>query len=342
MRKILLFVFPALAATGASAQNVVDFESLTLPKTDTFYVNYSNPGQDVGFNENGVHFQCYYDTAWGGLWSNGFSYSNMTDSISSGYTNQYAAKTAKGYSGSANYAVYWDGYGAKAKIILPAGIPLKTTGTTVYGFYVTNSTYAYNSMRDGDFAAKKFGDTTGTGSGLPQGKYPDWFKLTVQAYANGSLLNDSVDFFLADYRFNDDDSDYIVNDWRWVDLSVFSTSVDSLQFTLTSSDNGQFGMNTPAYFCMDNFGALLSADVPATSKLAAKIYPNPVANELHVEVSDHAVKTVYLTDLTGKRLATYTVSEKHIVIHTAQLSDGMYLIQLDNGKQIATQRFIKQ
>ena len=32
--------------------------------------------------------------------------------------------------------------------------------------------------------------------------------------------------------------------------------LDSVQFKLVSSDVGQFGMNTPAYFCLDNVGPL--------------------------------------------------------------------------------------
>jgi len=31
--------------------------------------------------------------------------------------------------------------------------------------------------------------------------------------------------------------------------------VSKLGFELSSSDNGDYGMNTPAYFCFDNFGA---------------------------------------------------------------------------------------
>ncbi len=33
----------------------------------------------------------------------------------------------------------------------------------------------------------------------------------------------------------------------------FAGIVTSLKFTLESSDNGTWGMNTPAYFCIDNF-----------------------------------------------------------------------------------------
>lgn len=338
MRKILLSLAALATAHMASAQLVVDFESLTLPKADTFYVNYSNYGNDVGFSIGDVHFQCVYDTSWGSeMWSKGFAYSNMTDSVTAGYTNMYSAITAKGYANSDNYLVYWDGYSDKAKITFVDDTAKLT------GFYVTNATYAYTSMRDGDFVARKFGDTTGTGSGLPQGSYPDWFKLTIKGYANGAMLSDSVDFYLADFRFNDNDSDYIVRDWQWVDLTSLGNTIDSIEFSLSSSDTGTYGMNTPGYFCMDNVTRVSTVThVKEAEVVAAKIYPNPAITELNVETTDNVVKTITLTDMTGKVLAAYNVTAKLTKIATAHLPSGMYMLQLSNGKQTATQRFIKQ
>lgn len=337
MRKILLSLAAIVTAHMASAQSVVDFESLTLPKADTFYVNYSDPGNDVGFGVGDVYFQCYYDTSFGGMWSNGFAYSNMTDSVTVGYTNMYSAITAKGYANSDNYVVYWDGYGDKARMTFV------NDTARVTGFYLTNSTYVYTTIRDGYFTARKFGDTTGTNSGLPQGSYPDWFKLTIKGYANGAVLNDSVEFYLADYRFNDNDSDYIVREWQWIDLTSLGNTIDSIEFYLNSSDYGSFGMNTPAYFCMDNVTRTSTiTNVKDAETVAAKIYPNPAITELNVETIDNTVKTLTITDMTGRVLATYLVTDKLTKIATAHLPSGMYLLQLGNGKQTATQRFIKQ
>ena len=72
-----------------------------------------------------------------------------------------------------------------------------------------------------------------------------------------------MDFYLADYRFADNGLDYIVDDWSWVDLTSLG-AVDKLQFGLSSTDNGFFGMNTPAYFAMDNM-----VPEPATMSLLA-------------------------------------------------------------------------
>src|SRR5580704_4574181 len=104
MRKHLLSLFALLlGAIAVHAQVVSTFDDLSLSKADTFYVNYSNPGQNMGFTDGLAYFSYFYDTSYGD-WSSGFAYSNMTDSVHSGYINEYSAKTAIGYGGSDKYA----------------------------------------------------------------------------------------------------------------------------------------------------------------------------------------------------------------------------------------------
>lgn len=240
MRRFTLTIFAIAAFTAATAQTVADFESLSLPKADTYYVNYSNSGNDVGFDHGLAHFPCVYNTAWGGFWSSGFAFSNMTDSVTSGYTNSYSAKTANGYNASTKYIVA-NGSSNYIKLI-NAG-----KGGFAAGFYIANSTYAFNSMRDGDAFAKKFGGVSGNDQ--------DWFKMVIHGYVNGVLKQDSVEVYLADFRFADNTKDYILKNWKWVNLMSLG-KIDSLTLDLYSSDMGSFGMNTPASYCIDNFTTL--------------------------------------------------------------------------------------
>ena len=225
MKKFLLFVQLLTVAVIVNAQ--INFEGLLK--------DYQN-GENLNgsFHSNNFTFVNYYNDSWGS-WS-GFAYSKMTDTLTAGFTNQYSAIAGSGYNNSQNYAVSfissWDG----------ADYIKLDTATTLSGFYVTNNTYAYLSMLNGDAYAKKFGGTTGDD--------PDWFKLTIKGYNNGTFT-DSVEFYLADFRFADNSQDYIVKQWSFVDLSPLS-NIDSITFALSSSDNGAYGMNTPAYFCMDN------------------------------------------------------------------------------------------
>ena len=114
-----------------------------------------------------------------------------------------------------------------------------TKPAVVPGFYITNSSYAYDSMNNGDGFAKKFDKG-------------DWFKVTITGYDAEDNVTGTRDYYLADLR--DEATAYILNDWRYVDLSKLG-KVAKIQFDLYSSDNGAYGMNTPGYFCFDNFGA---------------------------------------------------------------------------------------
>lgn len=332
MRRIFTIATALLiGTTAAQAQAVATFDTLTLSGADTFYVNYSNPGNDVGFDDGLAHFPTNYDTAgYKGL-RRGFIYSNMTDSVTSGYTNPNSVKAAKGYKGSSQYLV---AYGSSNKVFLKGS----AVGKPVKGFYATNNTYAYNSMRDGDGFARKFGD-----SGSVMFHHPDWFKMTIYGYLNGTKKSDSVDFYLADFRFVDSTKDYILKDWKWVDLLPLG-NIDSFEIKLSSSDVGQWGMNTPAYFCMDNF-TTNETEVSvktAPQPILAKVYPNPATNELNVQLEGDEVRQINVFTLSGKIVAQFDVNNSLTTINTSTFSAGVYVMQLVGDNQNAIVRFVKQ
>lgn len=346
MRKFTLLCSAlSLMAIGSKAQTVATFDTLTLPGTDTFYINYTHPGADVGFNDGLAHFPCIYDTVFGGIWSTGFSYSNKNDTATSGYMNDHAAKTGTGYGGSGKYAMVWcsDPVSYQPKVNLPLrGIAI---GQPVEGFYITNGTYAYNLMRDGDGMTgaygRKFGDTTGTGVTTGQGTAPDWFKLTVKGYLGGTLKADSVEFYLADFRPAGTANDSIIKGWHWVNLMPLG-KVDSLNFKLSSSDNNSGGMKTPSYFCMDNFTTHESAlGIHQAPVYAAKVYPNPATTALFVDLTDESLNEAVIVDMTGNVISTTAITSKHMELNTASLATGTYLLKLTGGSNTAAVRFIK-
>ncbi len=336
MRRIL-FLFAGLlaGATVAKAQTVATFDTLTLPGTDTCYVNYSHPGTDVGFADGHAWFPCVYDTGFGSsYWSSGFVYSNKIDTTTSGFTNQYSVKNGHDYSGTGKYVVE---YGQQTKLMLTGA----ALGHPVSGFYITNSTYTYNSMRDGDGFAKKFGDTTHSGITTGQGTAPDWFKVTIKGMYHGSFATDSVDYYLADYRPAGTANDSIVRGWNWVNLLPLG-NVDSIFFYLSSSDNGSFGMNTPAYFCMDQFTTLdhnLSVSTTNQSKIA--VYPNPATNEIHFAGINSDTYNVTIKDITGKTLNIFELNAGNTTIDVSNLKSGMYLIEFENQETRFTEKLIK-
>ena len=179
---------------------------------------------------------------WGG-----FTASNHTDLNQSGLSAQYTAATGAGYDGTTQYGVAYC-MGVQTDVYASDG-----QAHTVTGCYVTNNLWAYQNMHDGDATATPFGGTTGND--------PDWFKLTATGKnANGQTIG-TAEFYLADYRFANNDEDYIINTWEWFDLTSLG-AVHTISFSLSSSKNNSGGMITPAYFCLENFNG--EAPLPPT------------------------------------------------------------------------------
>ncbi|MBX3436322.1 MAG: DUF4465 domain-containing protein [Planctomycetaceae bacterium] len=259
-------VISAMAPDRVTAVEIVDFEDYLLAPESHF--SGPDPGGinipgDFGttvrvgsFTSGGVEFVNRYNLDFGS-WSS-FAVSNETDTTTPGFGNQYSAFPGGGAGrGADNYGVAF-GYDdllpnqfdlipfdplnvshlqALPTLMLPPGFQAVSA-------LVTNVTYAALSMLNGDAFAKQFGG--------PTGNDPDWFKLSVFGIdENNQPLGTEVELYLADYRFADNSLDYLLDDWTFLDLSPL-VSARSLHFNLSSSDRGDFGMNTPSSFAIDN------------------------------------------------------------------------------------------
>ncbi len=318
MKNSILVLFLFLCTSWASAQKAIDFEGFSLP-LDTFL-----NGSDLqgGFQVEEVFLPNQFtSSSFGDFWS-GWSISTMRDSVTSGFLNQYSAKPATGFDRSATYAV---GFGNNF---------LKLTGDAagrmVQGMYLTNSTYAYNSMRNGDAFAKRFGGETGNDK--------DFFKLIIKGFLAGQANQDSVEFFLADFRFDDNSKDYIVQTWEYVDLTLLG-NVDSLSFQFVSSDVGDFGINTPLYVCVDQIileDAVFSTTTRA--ELPVHIYPNPTKDRIFI-ATDAPITAWQLFDINGKLLKA---GKHQNEIELNELNNGYYLLRIQQNELTAIQRIVKQ
>jgi len=298
MKKTLLIVLAFMGLIATTNAQIATFDGVALDST-----GFWNGADGTGnYTEEGFSFFNSYEDIWGS-WS-GFAVSNITDNVTEGWGNQYGVSAGTAYSG-ANFAVatnYATIY-SEAKVI--------------DGFYITNSTYAALSMLNGDDFAKKFGGETGDDA--------DWFKLTVIGTLD-SALTDTVDFYLADYRFEDNTEDYIVTDWTWLDLNSLG-NITELTFVLSSSDMGEWGVNTPAYFCMDD----LTVNTVGVEELASEtltVYPNPVQDQIRVNMDG----ALAIYDLSGKMVKSELV-EAGNAVSVKELTSGIYFVKVGSSVQ---------
>ncbi len=244
MKKLALFLLVAVVFCGCYTDNNEDEkwgtttkvsfnDQLTEPESE-FTTTGGTPIDEyytlTSFKDSKeiVEFNHYYGS-WG--FGGGFTYTNKTDVTTAGSTNN-SAITAKGQSGS-TYLTSNSSSFTTARItnLDPAKCRFKEV-------YITNSTYAYLAIRDGD---------AGIYGNVRKFAADDYFKLIITGYkANDEKIGD-IEFYLADFR--DGKSD-IVKTWKLVDLKAIA-SAKYLTFAMESTDNNEYGMKTPSYFCLD-------------------------------------------------------------------------------------------
>lgn len=240
-----------LAAGPAPAQ-VVTFEDVAIPPAGYFNGDPGtlSPGQSVSvpWTSGGVSFSNTYAIDDYGAYVYpywlGFAASNQSAVVSGtafgDFADQYQAFPGGGFESTAYAIAYTDG----ATVGFPAP-------STVAGFRIANTAYAALTMLNGD----EYGFSPPLAPG-------GWFATTATGRL-GTTVTGSATYYLADLRTGS--SSGVLASWDWFDLSTLGT-VDTIEFTFDGSDTGAFGLNTPAYFAMDN---LTFAPVPEPGLVAS-------------------------------------------------------------------------
>ncbi len=232
MKKSFLLV-AVLAMTFAACQPKYDVEDKTVatfeeaaisPAKAESYLAFS--ADTTAFLQSGI-YSVQQTVAYGGTYVTGGVVTNITDTEFKDYTDAYKSAAGGAYAGK-NYVVWY------ADAWTPNVIKLKEA-TVVPGMYVCNNVYTLSSMKDGDAIA-----------GEPFGA-EDWLLLTIGGSLEGKAVNTTVEFYLGK------GTNFVTN-WTYVDLSKLG-KVDELSFTMSGSRTGDYGLNTPSYFCIDNLGA---------------------------------------------------------------------------------------
>jgi hypothetical protein len=320
------FAMDNLQATGLTDG---DFETTLLSSPeDAWFGQDQTLSSSTTFTSGFYDFENTYNVSQYGPYSSGWSYSNITDVTTTGSTNQYSAFTGSGES-STNYGICNASEYSNNRLFSSNGVAFTPTGS-----YFTNTTYAALSMQNGDAFATEFGDVSNAAGG------EDWFLLTVYGLDEDSIrTTDSVNFYLADYRFTNDTEDYIIDEWTWVDLSSIE-NVYGLDFVLSSSDNNSAGMLTPAYFAMDNFDGTVASIETEANNNKVSIYPNPTTDELHIYTT--ANSDISLLDINGKTIKTETANSNNLNWNISDLENGVYILVVNSNGINETHKIVKK
>lgn len=325
MIRLLPITFLLFTASCLMGQVVADFENFEISVGEFINNDVSGNGFSSGVVALPNNFNATYDS-W-----DGWAVSATNDVTTPGFTNQYSSIVGSGFDGSTTYGV---AFSFADNIIRVEDSATGSSTGTVNGMYITNSTYSFLSMLDGDAFAKKFGGETGDD--------PDYFSVVFRGHLDGVISADSVEFFLGDYRAADAANDFLVDEWTWVDLSIFG-EVDSLSFSMRSSDVGQFGINTPLYFCVDDI-TVTNTPVSSTSIIALEmdVFPTLTSENFTIDLNSGEKAVARLLSLDGQLVFTHSFLGGQKTFDVNELSPGFYVLQVEQAGKLSAQKIVVQ
>ena len=324
MKRILPITLLFFAASFLMAQTIADFENFGLTVGE--FINNDTSGE--GFTSGTVALPNNFNENYQS-WD-GWAVSATNDVTTPGFTNQYSAITGSGFDGSTSYGVAFSFGDNIIRLTEEVGI----APGVVNGLYITNSTYAFLSMLDGDAFAKKFGGETGDD--------PDFLSVVFRGHRDGVVSTDSIEFFLGDYRAADAANDFLVDEWTWLDLSGFG-EVDSLSFSMRSSDVGEFGINTPLYFCVDDI-TVTNTLVSATNIVALEmdVYPTLADESFTIDLNTGEEAMAKLVSLDGQQIFAQSFLGGRETFDVSDVTPGFYVLQVKQEGKLNTRKIIIQ
>ncbi|MDA3824261.1 MAG: DUF4465 domain-containing protein [Bacteroidales bacterium] len=283
-------------------------------------------GSDLnrGFISGPAFFNNSYNPEWFS-W-NGWACSEENDVTTAGYMNQYSAFSSIRLD-SADGKQYGISYASPS-----SQLELKDNKDHVIkGFFVTNSTYTALSMKYGDAYTKKFGGADGSDL--------DWLNLQITGYNTNGDSTGTVNFRLADFTFENSNDDYIVETWQWVDLKDLN-AVTRLVFSMSSTDNGDWGMNTPEYFCMDNLHVSYLTSTEDLKMGKILLYPNPSKGIFRISSESQEPMDIHIYTITGHEVSAVYQYLPGDAITIEDQAPGTYIIKIETQNETRVERII--
>lgn len=158
-------------------------------------------------------------------------------------------------------------------------------------------------------------------------------------YLDTPLNITSEDSLVLMYRRN------AADDWH-----VYSSYVKNVQSSITDKrgiitiDSLRLGEYA---FAMSDYSATGILNLPASTAMGIKVYPNPSKTNLTIDLSElkkskDASAVLVITDIAGRVVLQEKINEQDLVkINTSNLNNGVYFITIKNAdKNIARSKFI--
>jgi hypothetical protein len=119
---------------------------------------------------------------------------------------------------------------------------------------------------------------------------------------------------------------------------VVATPYISGTYTVTGTDANGCSSNALVTLGVDACTGILTNN--AQNSLV--VYPNPTSGLLTIETGDNSLKTIQLTDLTGRVVISMSTQDQKVGLNLENVSNGIYQLSVSNGTSMEVMKVVKQ
>lgn len=220
---------------------------------------------------------------------------------------------------------------------------------------------ASDVQRNGTRGNQKFAEGSGTSKNVTGGWYPgdewkgDVARIIMYMYvrygsqclptnvgvgSSASTPDDMIDLFL---KWNSEDPVSQYEDNR----NTYHTSGD----TYSQGNRNPFidepylaniiwGVPAGQTAAEDRWGLFL--DTKEATLATVKLFPNPVNEQNNIYINTQQNLDVEIYDVLGKRIISKSITSRDQSINISNLTKGIYLVKMSNGKDSTTKKLIRQ
>jgi PKD repeat protein len=170
----------------------------------------------------------------------------------------------------------------------------------------------------------------------------DWNLLINNPSAN---FSESISGNIATFTNSSSSVNSTLN-YSWDFGDGNTSSIQNPSHTYTTS--GTYTITLIASNCIFSDTITKTIQIGVTSIEESQIsafefYPNPTTNQIHLKVANKLLGSIYtIYDFTGKTVLTGKILSEHSVVELANLSRGIYLLNVGENLQTTTFKVIKE
>lgn len=125
-----------------------------------------------------------------------------------------------------------------------------------------------------------------------------------------------------------------------IDSLSFPKQIESISYGRWPNGIGEFTFLSPTFEASNDQANL----IPLDKVLLFNSYPNPVWDELFIEIESQANSTIQIIDVLGRVVLERSVSAgiTSTILSTSEIISGLYIVTVRSGNNVASKKMVKR